>query len=117
MGSTPEQIFTQLVAVGNTVSVEVEQNIEHSFQLKLANKVTNVIVGIVGSLDGTNFFEVPLVNTAVAGCAITTNRCTITVDGTYVLKCQGKYKELRFDFISEAGGATATLDVRYFGGK
>lgn len=108
--------YTQLTAVGLTDATKVKGIRNHTFGVKLANKNTNVIVGIQGSTDGTNFGEVPLDFTAVAGGAITANRVTLTVDGTYLITVKNtSLHSVKFNFISEAGGATATLDVVYYG--
>lgn len=104
--------YTQLTAVGLTGATKVVGMKNHTFQVTLANKNTNVIVGIQGSSDGTSFGEVPLDFTAVAGGAITANRVTLTVDGTYLITVKNTpLHSVKFNFISEAGGATATLDV------
>lgn len=108
--------YTQLTAVGLTAATRVRGMKNHTFQVTLANKNTNVIVGISGSTDGTSFGEVPLDFTAVTGGAITANRITLTVDGTYLITVKNTpLHSVKFNFISEAGGATATLDVVYYG--
>ena len=85
--------------------------------MKVASINTNVVVNVDGSMDGTNFFTVPLVNTAVASLALSANLATITANGTYLLQASGKMKYVRLTWVSEAGGTAATLDVVYFGGS
>jgi len=110
--------FTQLTAAGNTADVEVSNIFNHSFQVLLAAVDTNVIVALQGTMDGTNYFELTLDTTAVAGAStITNNRVTLTVNGTYLIQARAKLRSIRLDFVSESGGAAATLDVVYFGGN
>ena len=84
--------YTQLTAAGSTASTEVSNLSQHSFQVKVASINTNVVVNVDGSMDGTNFFTVPLVNTAVASLALSANLATITANGTYLLQASGKMK-------------------------
>lgn len=108
--------YTQLTAAGVTDATKVRGMKNHTFQVTLANKNTNVIVSVDGSTDGTSFGELTMENTAVAGLAITTNRATITVDGTYLIVVKNtSLHSVKFNFISESGGSTATLDVVYLG--
>jgi len=98
--------FTQLTAPGSTADVNVLDFHHHTFQIVVANIDTNVVVRVEGSLDGTNYF-----NTA-------TGDTTYTANGTYMLEISNfKSKFLRFTFVSEAGGANATIDVIYLGGN
>lgn len=108
--------YTQLTAAGVTAATKVKGMRSHTFQVTLANKNTNVIVGIQGSTDGTSFGELSLDSTAVTGLAITTNRATITADGIYIITVKNTpLHSVKFNFISESGGTTATLDVVYYG--
>ena len=117
-----ESTFPQLTVAGVTSSIEVSGILWHTFQVKLAAVDTNVIVGIEGSLDDTNFFEIPLpdqndvVAVGVTGTTFSKSRVTITANGTYCLTA-GKIpvKFVRFNFRSESGGTAATLDVKYYG--
>ena len=99
-----EQTFTQLTAPGNTAEVNVNAINNHVFQVKLANKDTNVDVNIEGSLDGTNFF------------VIKASDVQYTTNGNYfITETDLQVKFIRFSFVSEIGGTAATLDVVYLG--
>ena len=63
--------FTQLTAVGNTEAITVKGNINHTFQVVVANKNTSVDYNVQGSLDGTNFFD------------LSSSDVQQTADGTY----------------------------------
>jgi hypothetical protein len=106
--------ITQLTATGNTSSINVEDYALYGYTFTVASINTNVIVGLVGSVDGTNFAELPLENTAVTGASITNNRVTITANGTYIIYSKAPISEVQFDFISESGGTTATIDADFF---
>lgn len=109
-------VYTQLTAAGLTDATKVLGMRNHTFQVVLAAKNTNVIFGISGSTDGTSFGEVPLDFTATASAAITANRITLTANGTYIVMIKNTpLHSVKFNFISEAGGAAATLDVTYLG--
>ena len=112
-----ERTFPQLVATGSTSAVEVANNHKHSFQVKVAALDTSVVFRIKGSMDNTNFFTVPLTNTAVAGLAHTANLATVTIDGTYLVQAEAKVNYIALDWTTENSGTTATLDVRYLGGN
>lgn len=110
------KVFTQLTAAGLTAALKVTGMKNHTFQFVLANKDTNVVVEAQGSCDGTSFFPLTIDNTATATFAITANRVTITGDGNYHLRVQNtSLHSVKFNFVSEAGGAAATLDVTYYG--
>lgn len=96
------ETFTQLTAPGSTTGLRVSNNIYHTMQYKLANKNTNVVVKLQGSLDNTNWFDI-------------TSEATQTANGTYYLSFEGIIKYIRFTFVSESGGTAATLDVIYLG--
>lgn len=114
---TYSKTFTQLVAAGSTDHIHVPGVKNHTFQLLLASSDTNVIVEIQGSHDGTNFGVLTMDNTAVTGVSgISSNRATITADGTYLFTAKNvSVPYVRFTFVSESGGAAATLDVKYEG--
>lgn len=98
--------FTQLTAPGNTASEEVIFIKNHTFQVVVASINTNVIVRAEGSLDNTNFF-----NLADDGADT-----TITANGTTLMhKPTFSAKFVRLNFVSELGGTTATIDVKYLG--
>lgn len=110
--------FTQLTAPGNTADADVANVFNHSFQVLVAAINTNVIVEMEGTMDGTNYFDIPMINTVVTDATtLTANRLTITANGTYLLQASAKLDSIRFNFVSESGGTAATLDVVYFGGN
>jgi len=99
-----EHTFTQLTAPGVTSAVKVDAVNSHVFQIKLANKDTSVDVNIEGTIDGTNYFSFNATDTQY------------TANGTYLLSVKNMLvKFVRFRFVSEVGGAAATLDVIYQG--
>jgi len=101
-----ENTFTQLTASGTTDGLLVQYIRNHTFQVVVANINTSVTVRCEGSLDGTNYF-----NLSDAGA-----NTTITSDGTYLFhKYQFSTKYVRFNFVSESGGTSATIDVTYLG--
>lgn len=108
--------YTQLIAAGVTGATKVKGIRNHTFQVTVAAINTNVIVSVDGSADGTSFGELTMDSTAVTGLAITTNRATITANGTYIITVKNTpLHSVKFNFISESGGAAATLDVVYYG--
>lgn len=111
-----DSTFTQLTAAGNTSSVKVNSMVNHTFQVTVAAINTNVIVSIEGSNDDSSFSILPLDGTPVTGLTIgaATNLATITANGTYSLVLKNVATQfIRFDFVSESGGAAATIDVTY----
>lgn len=104
--------MAQLTAPGATDPIEMLDFDRLAVQIILANKDTNVIVELQGSLNGTAWFSVCPENAVVTGLAIAGSQATITVDGTYQLTTKPFAARFgRFNFISEAGGANATIDV------
>ena len=104
--------MAQLVAPGATDPIEMFDFDRLAVQIILANRDTNVIVELQGSLDGTNYFSLCPENAVITGLAIAGSQATITADGTYQLTskpCAARYG--RFNWISEAGGTAATIDV------
>jgi len=92
--------FTQLTAPGSTTSFKTSNNIYHTMQYVVANKNTNVVVKLQGSLDNTHWFDI-------------TAETTQTSNGTYYLAFEGAISYIRFTFVSEDGGTDATIDVTY----
>ena len=111
------KIFTQLIAPGITAPLIVTGLKNHNMTVKVTNVDTNVIVEMEGSIDGTNFFDIPIDNaTDVDLGAFTKNRLTITDDGTFSLHVKNyPMKEIQFRFVTESGGTAALLDVIYYG--
>lgn len=96
--------FTQLTAVGNTEAITVKGNINHTFQVVVANTDTSVDYNVQGSLDGTNFFD------------LAASDVQQTADGTYYLTyANTPLVEVRCSFTAEAGGTAVTLDFTYEG--
>lgn len=110
--------ITQLTAPGDTVEVNVENYDIFGYSFTVASIDTNVIVNLEGTIDGTNFFEVSLDSTAVVGGAYTTNRVTITANGTYHIFARNqKMAQVRFNWVSESGGTAATIDADFMAGN
>lgn len=106
---------TQLTATGNTDSVSVEGSRDHTAQLTIASINTNVVVQLEGSVDGTNFFILPLEGVVISGLAITANVATITANGTYLLYVKDvAITKIRLKFVSESGGTAATIDTKFY---
>lgn len=109
--------FSQLTAAGTTSSEDVSGVNNHNVSVTVASINTNVIIALEGSLDGTNYFEIPVDNSSdVATGALTLNRMTITANGTYSLHVKNySLNSIRLNFVSEAGGSAATIDAVYQG--
>ena len=92
----------------------------HTFQIVLdIGGSTNVVVRADGSLDGTNWAPLGVVDDdcVVANCAVANSELTITATGTYFLRLQNlKTKYIRFTFVSEADDTDATLSVLLMSG-
>ena len=109
--------ITQLTAAGQTAGQDVSLCTYYGYTVTVASINTNVIVGLQGTIDGSNWSELTLKNTAVTGLSISSNRCTITANGTYLIWSEAPVSLVRFNFISESGGTAATLDCDFFGKK
>ena len=109
--------FAQLTAPGNSTSEDCVGLKNHVIAVTVASVDTNVVVEMEGSHDGTNWFDVPIDSqSAVAGMSLATNRGTITVNGTYGLVAKSTpLKNIRLNWVSEAGGTAATVDAVYHG--
>ncbi|KKL97706.1 hypothetical protein LCGC14_1831780, partial [marine sediment metagenome] len=112
--------FTQLAAPGATPAVNVEDYRNHTFQILLdIGGCTNVVVRAEGSLDGTNWAPLGVVDDdcVVTNCAVANAELTITATGTYYLRLQNlKTKYIRFTFVSELDDTDATLSVDLMSG-
>lgn len=103
-----EETFTQLIAPGSTLAVNVEDYHHGTFQYTIANIDDSVDVKIEGSLDGGDFGNMDGSDSVVQK----------TVNGTYLLQWSGlKIKEVLFTFDAEAGGVNATIDVLFLAGN
>lgn len=110
--------ITQLTAAGQTVATNVSsfKNVGYSFTVASIN--TNVVVGMQGTIDDSNWFEMSLDSTAVTGASYLANRVTITANGTYYIYARNvNVSQVRFNFISELGGTAATIDVDFMAGN
>lgn len=106
---------TQLTAAGNTGSVNVKGSNDHTAQITVATINTNVIVQLEGTIDGTDFFILPLEGVVISGLAITANVATITANGTFLLYVKDVgITEIRLKFVSESGGTAATIDTKFY---
>ena len=103
-----EKTFTRLTAAGSTAAYNVALNINHTFAVTVAAIDTTVDVRVEGSVDGTNWFNLDATGADTQYSA----------NGTYLLEKKNfRCREMRFTFVSEAGGAAATIDVIYSGGR
>ena len=112
--------FTQLTAPGSTPAAATQDYRNHTFQILLdIGGCTDVVVRADGSLDGTNWAPLGVVDDdcVVTNCAVANEELTITASGTYFLRLQNlKTKYIRLTFVSEAGDTDATLDVDLMSG-
>ena len=112
---TKDTGITQLTAPGDTAEQLVNNLSIYGYTFTVASIDTNVIVGLEGSIDETNYAELPLKNTAVTNVTISSNRMTITANDTYCIYSDAPMVDVRFVFISESGGTNATIDADFFG--
>jgi len=101
-----KKVFTQLTAAGSTAVFRTNDVLDHTFQVTVAAIDTSVDIRVEGSLDNTNWFNMDddLTDTQY------------TANGVYMLhKDNFKCEFIRFTFVSEVGGAAATIDVIYAG--
>lgn len=117
-----ENVFAQLTAPGQTASVECLGIRHHLFQIKIASINTTVDFNIQGSLDNTNWFNMPTYTIASGlqqdnlSLTATTGVVQVSANGTYVLLYPNiPLKYIRFNFSAETGGTAATIDVTYMG--
>jgi len=82
-------------AAGESIDVHVYAPSTYSLVTTVASVATNVVVQLQGSIDNTNW------------ATILTS--TITSDGTSQSTGTGAFRYIRPNFISEAGGADATV--------
>ena len=108
--------FTQLVAPGDTASIHVPGTRFHTFAVTAASVDTNATVRVEGSIDGTNFFTLPVKDFTATGVSYTNEEAIITADGTYLVYAEDVAVEyVQFTFVGETGGTAATIDVKYLG--
>lgn len=106
--------ITQLTAPGDTAEELVNSYSIYGYTFTVASIDTNVIVNLEGSIDQSNYAELPLSNTAVTGASITSNRMTVTANGTYTIYSTAPMVDVRFNWVSETGGTAATIDCDFF---
>lgn len=96
--------FDQLTAVGNTDALDVRSNINHTFQVVVANKNTSVDYNVQGSVDGTNYFD------------LESSDVQQTTNGAYYLTYANlPLVKVRCSMRAEVGGTAVTLDFTYEG--
>ena len=106
----------QLTAVGQTTAVDVEGFLYHTYSVNsVENTSTDVRYQIEGTLDGSNWFVLIPTNAAITGYTVSNGLITVTVDPgsdtSYVFQFLGKFKEMRFNWITETGDTDAVIDV------
>jgi hypothetical protein len=102
-----ETSWTTLTDPGSTASVLSSANSKHTFQYSIASINTSVVVGVSGSLDNSSWFNLDANET----------NTTHTSNGTYGMTFDGMTKYVRFSFLEENGGTSATIAARYLGGR
>ena len=106
IGSPLTNTWTQLTAPGNTASFACTGRKNHTIAVTVANINTNVVVRVEGSLDGSIWGNLDYAGTDT----------TITSNGTSMLTAELiPLAYIRFVFVSESGGTTATIDAAYMG--
>jgi len=95
----------QLTTPNVTSSVLSSVYNKHNIVFTVASISTNVVVRAEGSLDGVNYFNLDDTETDY----------TVNANGTYHLWTEKPTKYIRFRFVSESGGTTATLTTNYIG--
>jgi hypothetical protein len=117
--SGPITLLNAASAPGASGAQNCQNFKNHTVVFTVATIETNVVVELLGSVDGVTFATIPLDNTAVATCAITLNRATITANGSYVFTAKNtKFKEIKANFVSESGSpSTAVVSAVYHGGN
>lgn len=119
IGGIIEKVNAQLSAPGTMTPAENVSKCHYvTYQVKVTNIDTNVILGVKGSNDGTDYFECTLETPSVAGMAVANSRATITANGTYELMVKpGKRHFTKLDFISELTLTNATIDSKIIAGN
>jgi hypothetical protein len=109
VAASPRATFTttstQLTAAGSTASINMTEYDEITCSFLIASIDTNVVVRLEGNNDnGANW-------TNMNDAGVDT---TITANGLYAFVKYGvSFKYVRFTFVSEAGGAAATIDCTW----
>lgn len=94
----------QLTVAGSCEAIKLHGCEGIVYQYKVASINTNVVIRAEGSNDNTNWFNLDPDETDI----------TQTANGTYAIRYDGEVPYVRFTFVSEAGGAAATIDVIAF---
>lgn len=98
-----ETTFSPLIAPGATLTVDVSNYNQGTFQYVIANIDTDVTLRFEGSLDGTNFYNLDVDELDQVHVA----------NGTFSAKFEGRHKEVRLNFISETGGTAVTINAKF----
>lgn len=94
---------TQLTAPGTTTARDVSLFRNTTVSYTVASINTSVTVRLEGSTDGSNWFNLDP----------SENNTTITTNGTFAFILSNvALHRIRFNFVSEIGGTSATIDVR-----
>lgn len=92
--------WAQLTAPGVTPAFSMVGYKRATVAVTIATINTNVVIRIEGSLDGTNWFNLSATDTDT----------TFTANGTYGFNVEAAVDNIRLNFVSEAGGTTATVN-------
>ncbi|KKM63421.1 hypothetical protein LCGC14_1511580, partial [marine sediment metagenome] len=97
--------WAQLTAPGSTASYQPNFVAKrHVLQVVLANKDTNVVVSLQGSVDNSNWYDLE-------------SEATYTADGTYHIQSDAYAPYARGTFVSEAGGTNAQVTFKWYGAR
>lgn len=100
--------ITQLTAPGITAEKNAQVYSNGTWSYTIANIDTTVVVRVEGTIDGTTWH-----NMAASGADTTK-----TANGTYELFYSARAEvKTRFRFVSETGGANATIDPDFMEGN
>lgn len=102
---TKTGVWDQLTAAGTTDAIWVRGYTEHTIAVTIAAIDTSVDVRIEGKIGGADWFNLDDSNADTQ----------FGTDGTYQFHAERTIDEIRFNFVTEAGGANATLNPAYAG--
>jgi hypothetical protein len=97
--------WAQLTAAGTTDAITTTGYTKHTITVTIASIDTTVDVRIEGKIYGGTWFNLDDSNADTQ----------FDTDGTYQFHAERTIDEIRFNFVSEAGGANATLNPAYAG--
>lgn len=110
------QTISQLSEPSTSSMIDTGASVSHTFQVTVANINTNVVLNLLGSVDGISAGILIPDTGVVTGSAISNGVITITANGTYIYKIMNNpLTSVAVKFVSESGGTDATVNVKYMG--